>query len=88
VKGGASSTVGIVAEHAAYGAPKISFTWSEVRNSLQLAIRPFSLSAIARAADRATVLARVLTVIYFLFFILMPWYTARDKTKPVPQRLT
>jgi len=40
------------------------------------------------AADRATVLARVLTVIYFLFFILMPWYTARDKTKPVPDRVT
>jgi ubiquinol-cytochrome c reductase cytochrome b subunit len=38
-------------------------------------------------ADRATVLARVLTVIYFLYFILMPWYTARDKTKPVPERV-
>ena len=33
------------------------------------------------AADRATVVARVLTVIYFLFFLLMPWYTARDKTQ-------
>ncbi len=40
------------------------------------------------AADRATVLARVLTIVYFLFFILMPWYTARDKTKPVPDRVT
>ena len=39
-------------------------------------------------ADRATVVARVLTVVYFLFFILMPWYTARDKTKPVPERVT
>ena len=39
-------------------------------------------------ADKATVLARVLTVIYFLFFILMPWYTARDRTKPVPVRVT
>ena len=39
-------------------------------------------------ADRATVLARVLTVAYFLFFILMPWYTARDRTKPVPERVT
>ena len=39
-------------------------------------------------ADRATVVARVLTVVYFLFFILMPWYTARDKTKPVPERTT
>jgi ubiquinol-cytochrome c reductase cytochrome b subunit len=39
-------------------------------------------------ADRATVVARVLTVVYFLFFALMPWYTKRDKTKPVPERVT
>ena len=37
--------------------------------------------------DKATVVARVLTVVYFLFFLLMPWYTARDKTKPVPARV-
>jgi ubiquinol-cytochrome c reductase cytochrome b subunit len=39
-------------------------------------------------ADRATVVARVLTVVYFLFFLLMPWYTSIDKTKPVPERVT
>ncbi|MDR2219210.1 MAG: cytochrome bc complex cytochrome b subunit [Methylobacillus sp.] len=39
-------------------------------------------------ADRATVLARVMMVVYFLFFILMPWYTKIDKTKPVPERVT
>ena len=39
-------------------------------------------------ADKATVVVRVLTVIYFLFFILMPWYTARDKTRAVPERVT
>jgi ubiquinol-cytochrome c reductase cytochrome b subunit len=39
------------------------------------------------AADKATVVARVLTIVYFLFFLLMPWYTARDKTKPVPARV-
>jgi ubiquinol-cytochrome c reductase cytochrome b subunit len=39
-------------------------------------------------ADKATVVARVLTIVYFLFFLLMPWYTARDKTKPVPSRVT
>jgi ubiquinol-cytochrome c reductase cytochrome b subunit len=39
-------------------------------------------------ADRATVVARVFTLTYFLFFILMPWYTKRDKTKPVPERVT
>ena len=38
-------------------------------------------------ADRATVVARFFTVIYFLFFILMPWYTSVDKTKAVPERV-
>ena len=33
-------------------------------------------------------LARVLTVLYFAFFILMPWYTSIGKTKEVPERLT
>ncbi len=37
--------------------------------------------------DRATWVARLLTLVYFLFFFLMPWYTARDKTKPVPERV-
>ncbi len=36
----------------------------------------------------ATWVARVCTVIYFLFFILMPWYTVKDKTQPVPDRVT
>ena len=33
-------------------------------------------------------LARVFTVLYFSFFILMPWYTSIGKTKEVPERLT
>lgn len=47
-----------------------------------------SWSAILDTKDRATWAARILTIIYFSFFILMPWYTSRDKTKPVPDRLT
>jgi ubiquinol-cytochrome c reductase cytochrome b subunit len=39
-------------------------------------------------ADRATVVARVCTVVYFLFFVLMPWYTRIGKTKPEPERVT
>ncbi len=39
-------------------------------------------------ADRATVAARVFTALYFAFFVLMPWYTAIDKTTPVPERVT
>jgi ubiquinol-cytochrome c reductase cytochrome b subunit len=31
--------------------------------------------------------ARVFAVIYFAFFLLMPYYTAIDKTKPVPERV-
>jgi ubiquinol-cytochrome c reductase cytochrome b subunit len=37
--------------------------------------------------DVATWVARVCTTVYFLFFILMPWYTARDKVKPVPAQV-
>ena len=33
-------------------------------------------------------LAQIFTVIYFAFFILMPWYSKIDKTKPEPKRLT
>ena len=35
-----------------------------------------------------TNMARVFSVIYFAFFILMPWYTSIDKDKPVPERVT
>jgi ubiquinol-cytochrome c reductase cytochrome b subunit len=35
-----------------------------------------------------TSLARVFTVLYFAFFVLMPFYTRMEKTKPVPTRIT
>ena len=35
-----------------------------------------------------TLVSQVCTVIYFLFFAAMPWYTAIDKCKPVPDRVT
>ncbi|MDP1633372.1 MAG: cytochrome bc complex cytochrome b subunit [Gallionellaceae bacterium] len=35
-----------------------------------------------------TIVSRILSVIYFAFFFLMPWYTKIDKTKPVPERVT
>jgi ubiquinol-cytochrome c reductase cytochrome b subunit len=38
--------------------------------------------------DVATWVARLCTILYFAFFILMPWYTLRDKTLPVPERVT
>jgi ubiquinol-cytochrome c reductase cytochrome b subunit len=40
------------------------------------------------ATPSATTAARVLTAIYFGFFLLMPLYTRWEKTKPVPKRVT
>jgi ubiquinol-cytochrome c reductase cytochrome b subunit len=35
-----------------------------------------------------TLVAQICSVIYFGFFMAMPWYTKIDKTKPVPARVT
>lgn len=35
-----------------------------------------------------TYVGRVLTFLYFAFFITMPVWTRLDKTKPVPERVT
>ncbi len=35
-----------------------------------------------------TIAARISTIAYFLFFLLMPLYSKLDKTKPVPERVT
>ncbi|GGJ00856.1 cytochrome b [Halopseudomonas pertucinogena] len=45
------------------------------------------LGAIPATPGR-TLLAQICTVLYFAFFILMPFYTRMEKTKPVPERVT
>ena len=35
-----------------------------------------------------TLLAQLMTVVYFAFFFAMPWYTAKEKTFPEPTRVT
>mgnify|MGYP001442249742 CR=1 FL=1 len=35
-----------------------------------------------------TLLSQICTVLYFAYFILMPFYTRMEKTKPVPERVT
>ncbi|HYN11753.1 MAG TPA: cytochrome b N-terminal domain-containing protein [Burkholderiales bacterium] len=32
--------------------------------------------------------ARLCTILYFLFFLLMPWYSRIDRVQPVPERIT
>ncbi|PID42944.1 MAG: cytochrome b [Gammaproteobacteria bacterium] len=45
------------------------------------------LGALASTPER-TMVAQIATVIYFAFFILMPWYSKMEKTKPEPERVT
>jgi len=40
------------------------------------------------ATPAYTVISRILAVVYFAFFLLMPWYTRIDKTKHEPDRVT
>ncbi len=40
------------------------------------------------ATELYTWIARVLTVVYFAFFLLMPWYTTHDTYKQEPERVT
>ncbi len=40
------------------------------------------------ATPTYTLFARLLSGVYFAFFVLMPFYTAWDKDKPVPSRVT
>ncbi|MDO5769348.1 MAG: cytochrome bc complex cytochrome b subunit [Psychrobacter sp.] len=40
------------------------------------------------ATPTATILARICTILYFLFFLLMPIYTAIEKCKQPPDRVT
>lgn len=37
---------------------------------------------------QGTLLSQISTLIYFAFFLLMPWYTTMEKTKPEPTRVT
>jgi ubiquinol-cytochrome c reductase cytochrome b subunit len=50
-----------------------------------VALGYFGLQA---ATPLYTSLARVFSFIYFAFFLLMPFYTSMEKTKPVPTRVT
>ncbi|GAB4357999.1 MAG: cytochrome bc complex cytochrome b subunit [Gammaproteobacteria bacterium] len=39
------------------------------------------------ASGVLTTLAQIFTVLYFLYFLLMPFYSKMEKTKPVPERV-
>src|SRR5690606_7007783 len=43
---------------------------------------------VLQPTDGRTLLARICTILYFAYFLLMPFYTRMEKTKPVPERVT
>jgi ubiquinol-cytochrome c reductase cytochrome b subunit len=55
-----------------------SYVWGQFSSALP----------IIGGGDIATFAARIFTIIYFLFFILMPIYSKKDVTKKVPNRVT
>jgi ubiquinol-cytochrome c reductase cytochrome b subunit len=38
--------------------------------------------------EAGTLISQICTLLYFSFFLLMPWYSRMDKTRPEPQRVT
>ena len=40
------------------------------------------------AEKEYTILAQICTTLYFAYFVLMPWYTRVEQTKPEPERVT
>ena len=38
--------------------------------------------------DAGTLMSQLFTLVYFAFFLLMPWYSRADRTKPEPLRVT
>ncbi|RAU17876.1 cytochrome b [Nitrincola tibetensis] len=47
-----------------------------------------SVLGVLPATDARTLVAQICTVLYFGYFLLMPFYTRLESTKPVPQRVT
>ncbi len=61
----------------------------------KIALTIFAISFVALgylgtqpATPVLTTFSRLFSILYFLFFLLMPIYTKLDKTKPVPERVT
>jgi len=53
-----------------------------------LGTRPTDFLGSVGKSEVAVILARLFTLVYFGFFLLMPWYSRIDKTKAEPERVT
>ena len=75
------------------GSPVKSMRYKGWRSRTALALFTVSFIALGYlglqpAEGLYVVLACIFTAIYFLFFLLMPFYTRLDPVKPVPERVT
>jgi ubiquinol-cytochrome c reductase cytochrome b subunit len=73
--------------------PVKSIRYRGLLNRIALAIFVVSFIGLGylgthQVSDLYTLVARILAVLYFLFFLAMPIYTRIDRTKPVPDRVT
>lgn len=53
-----------------------------------LGVKPTDFLGKIGEMDTAVILARLFTVVYFAFFLLMPWYSRIDSYKAEPKRVT
>ena len=73
--------------------PVKSMRYKGIMSKIWLAIFAISfvilgyLGVVASTPGR-TLVAQICTALYFAFFLLMPFYTKMEKTKPVPERVT
>ena len=56
--------------------------------ALSIAFMLLGWTGVQAPTPSLTLLSQVCTFLYFAYFILMPFYTRMEKTKPVPERVT
>lgn len=64
--------------------------WYHKANLAQFAVSFAVLSVLGAlpATPVATIMSQLFTLLYFGFFVALWWYSPREKTKPVPERVT
>ena len=69
-------------------------SWQYRGTSFKFALLTFAVTFIALGylglkpvTPEYTLAARIFTVVYFAFFLAMPFYTKNERTKPVPDRV-
>ena len=72
--------------------PVRSIRYKGVASKIFLALMVISLFILGylgtqKPTPRLNLVAEVCTMLYYAYFLLMPWYTKVEKTKPVPERL-